>query len=333
MQPVNWGIVSTAKIGREKVIPAMQAGRLTRVAAIASRDLATARATADTLGIPKAYGSYDELLADPDIEAVYNPLPNHLHVPLSTQAAEAGKHVLCEKPIALTAEEAASLIAVRDRTGVRIEEAFMVRHHPQWRRARDLVRDGRIGRLRAIQAFFSYNNPDPANIRNQADIGGGGLYDIGCYPVVTARFLFEAEPTRVAALIERDPAMKTDRLASAILDFPEGQVTFACSTQLVPFQRVQILGTAGRIEVRIPFNAPPDQPSRILVDADGALGDATARPEDFPAVDQYTVQADAFSEGLRTGAPPEFPLEDSVGNMRVIDALFRSGESGRWEAV
>ncbi|MBE0529387.1 MAG: Gfo/Idh/MocA family oxidoreductase [Rhodospirillales bacterium] len=333
MQPVAWGIVSTAKIGREKVIPAMQAGRLTRVAAIASRDLASARAVAAKLGIPKAFGTYEEMLADPEIEAVYNPLPNHLHVPISIEAAEAGKHVLCEKPIALTAEETKSLIAVRDRTGVRIQEAFMVRHHPQWRRARELVREGRIGRLRAIQAFFSYNNPDPANIRNKADIGGGGIYDIGCYPVVTARFLFGVEPTRVVALIERDPVTRIDRLTSAILDFPEGQATFTCSTQLIPYQRVQILGTAGRIEVRIPFNAPPTEPCRIYVDAEGALGDASANPEEFPVINQYTLQGDAFSEGIRTGAPAEFPLEDSVKNMRVIDALFRSGKSARWEAV
>lgn len=333
MQPVAWGIVSTAKIGREKVIPAMQAGRLTRVAAIASRDLAAARTVAAKLGIPKAYGTYEELLADPEIEAIYNPLPNHLHVPISIQAAEAGKHVLCEKPIALNAEEARSLIAVRDRTGVRIQEAFMVRHHPQWRRARDLVREGRIGRLRAIQAFFSYNNPDPANIRNKADIGGGGIYDIGCYPVVTARFLFGAEPTRVVALIERDPVMKTDRLTSAILDFPEGQATFTCSTQLIPYQRVQILGTAGRIEVRIPFNAPPTEPTRIFVDAEGKFADASAVAEEFAPVDQYTLQGDVFSEGIRSGHPAEFPLEDSVRNMRVIDALFRSGKSARWEVV
>jgi predicted dehydrogenase len=333
MQPVTWGIISTAKIGREKVVPAMLEGKLTRVRAIASRDLAAARAVADRLGIPKAYGSYEEMLADPEIEAVYNPLPNHLHVPLSIQAAEAGKHVLCEKPIALDAREAETLIAARDRTGVRIEEAFMVRHHPQWRRARELVRAGRIGTLRAFQGFFSYNNPDPANIRNKADIGGGGLYDIGVYPVVTARFLFGAEPTRVVALIERDPATRIDRLASAILDFPGGQASFACSTQMVGFQRVQVFGTKGRIELRIPFNAPPAEPARIFLDAEGRLGDAAAVPEDFPVVNQYTLQADAFSQGVRSGTPPEFPLEDSLKNMRVIDALFRSGASGRWEAV
>ena len=333
MQPVNWGIISTAKIGRERVIPAMLKGKLTRIEAIASRDLDTARKVANELGIPKAYGSYEELLADPEIEAVYNPLPNHLHVPVTIQAAEAGKHVLCEKPIAMTAKEAETLIAVRDRTGVRIEEAFMVRHHPQWRRARELVREGRIGRLRAVQALFSYTNLDPNNIRNMPDIGGGGIYDIGCYPIATARFLFDDEPVRVVSLIERDPEMKTDRLASAILEFPEGQASFTCSTQLIPYQRFQIMGTEGRIEVRIPYNAPPDEPCRILIDTGGGLGDTTAEFEEFPVVNQYTLQGDAFSKGLRSDTPPEFPIEDAIKNMRVIDAVFRSGESGSWEKV
>src|SRR5919106_378254 len=258
MEPVRFGIVSTAKIAVTKVIPGMQKSRHCRIEAIASRDLGRARAAAETLGIPKAYGSYAELLADPAIEAVYNPLPNHLHVPISIEAAAAGKHVLCEKPIALSAAEAGKLIEARDRAGVLIQEAFMVRCHSQWLRARELVRSGRIGELRVVQGSFSYMNLDPANVRNQAGIGGGGLYDIGVYPVVTARLLFEAEPTRVAAQIERDPNFKTDRLTSALLAFPTGQALFVCSTQLVPYQRMQIFGTKGRIEIEIPFNAPPD---------------------------------------------------------------------------
>jgi predicted dehydrogenase len=331
MEPVNWGIISTAKIGVEKVIPAMQKSRHCRIVAIASRDLAAAEKTAKKLGIPQAYGSYEALLADPKIEAVYNPLPNHLHVPWSIKAAEAGKHVLCEKPIALNAKEAEQLIAARDRTGKLITEAFMVRSHPQWLRARELVREGRIGRLRAIQGFFSYFLTDPTNVRNQADIGGGGLYDIGCYPIVTSRFLFEAEPRRVVGLIERDPVLKIDRLASAILDYPEGQVSFTCSTQLVPYQRMQIFGEKGRIAVEIPFNAPPDRPCRIFVDDGSQLGDGSARAESFEVCDQYALQGDMFSEAIRTGKPVAFPLEDAVKNMRVIDALFRSAKSGVWE--
>jgi predicted dehydrogenase len=333
MEPVRFGIISTAKIGVTKVIPGMQRSRHCRIEAIASRDLGRAKAAAEALGIPKAYGSYAELLADPSIEAVYNPLPNHLHVPVSIEAAAAGKHVLCEKPIALSAVEAGKLIEARDRAGVLIQEAFMVRCHPQWLRARELVRSGRIGELRVVQGSFSYMNLDPANVRNQAGIGGGGLYDIGVYPIVAARFLFEAEPTRVAAQIERDPDFKTDRLSSALLAFPSGQALFVCSTQLVPYQRMQIFGSKGRIEVEIPFNAPPDRPCRIFVDDGSKLGDASAETETFEVVDQYRLQGDTFARAIREGTPLEFPLEDALRNMRVVDAMFRAAESGRWESV
>src|SRR5690606_28118645 len=306
MEPVRFGVISTAKIAIQKVIPAMQQSAYCRIVAIASRDLARARAAAEALGIPRAYGSYAELLQDREIEAVYNPLPNHLHVPVSIEAAAACKHVLCEKPIALSAAEAQKLVEARDRTGVLIQEAFMVRSHPQWLRARELVRHGRIGELRVVQGSFSYMNVDPANVRNQADIGGGGLYDIGCYPIVTARFLFEAEPVRVASVIEYDPDFRTDRLASVLLQFPAGQALFYCSTQLVPYQRVQVLGTAGRIEIEIPFNAPPHRPCRIFVDDGSKLGDASAKAETFEVVDQYTVQGDLFARAIREGTPLAF---------------------------
>jgi len=333
MEPVRFGIISTAKIGVTKVIPGMQRSRHCRIEAIASRDLGRARAAAEALGIPKAYGSYAELLADPSIEAVYNPLPNHLHVPVSIEAAAAGKHVLCEKPIALSAQEAAKLIEARDHAGVLIQEAFMVRCHPQWLRARELVRSGRIGELRVVQGSFSYVNLDPANVRNQAGIGGGALYDIGVYPIVVARFLFKAEPTRVAAQIERDPDFKTDRLSSVLMAFPAGQALFVCSTQLAPYQRMQVFGSKGRIEVEIPFNAPPDRPCRIFVDDGSQLGDASAETETFEVIDQYTLQGDTFARAIREGAPLEFPLENAVRNMRVVDAVFRAAESGRWESV
>jgi predicted dehydrogenase len=333
MQPVNWGIISTALIGTAKVIPAMQKSKHCRIQAIASRDLKLAQKWATELGIPKAYGSYEELLADRDIEAVYNPLPNHLHVPWSIKAAEAGKHVLCEKPIALDAKEAEQLLAARDRTGKLITEAFMVRSHPQWVRTRELVHQGKIGELRGVQGLFAYFLTDPNNVRNKADIGGGGIYDIGCYPIVTSRYLFGTEPTRVVGLIERDPVLKIDRLASAILDYPNGQASFMCSTQLVPYQRMQVLGTKGRIEVEIPFNAPPDKPCRIFVDDGSQLGDASACEETFPVCDQYAIQGDLFSGAIRSGKPVEFPLENAVQNMRIIDAIFRSAKTGGWEKV
>jgi predicted dehydrogenase len=331
MKKIRWGVLGAARIARTKVIPAMQRAQEGEVTALASRSLETARAAAAALGIPKAYGSYEELLADPDVDAVYIPLPNHLHVPWSIKAAEAGKHVLCEKPIALSAEEARTLVAARDRTGVIIQEAFMVRTHPQWLAVRDEVRGGRLGDLRAIQMAFSYFNRDPQNVRNQAGIGGGGLMDIGCYPIVLSRFLFEAEPVRVIASMERDPEFGTDRLTSALLEFPRGQSVFTCSTQLVPYQRTQVLGTRGRIEVEIPVNAPPDQPCRILFD-DGrdALGTGI-ESRSFAVCDQYALQADEMARAIRDGRPAPVPLEDSVANMRVIDALVRSAQTETWE--
>ncbi len=330
MEPVKWGIVSTANIGLEQVVPAMARSPSCDIVAIASRDRARAEAAAAKLAIPRAYGSYEALFADTEVEAVYNPLPNHLHVPVSIQAAEAGKHVLCEKPIALTAAEAETLIAARERAGVVIAEAFMVRHHPQWRRARTLVRNGAIGRLRTIQCAFSYFNADPANIRNQIDSGGGALYDIGVYPIVMARYLFGAEPRRVVGLIERDPSFGIDRLTSGLLEFAEGQASFFCSTQLASYQRVQVFGTEGRIEIEIPFNPPPDRPARIFLDDGSALGDASATEESFDVTDQYGLQGEAFSRCVREGSSLEFPLEDSVLNMNVVDALFRSGREDRW---
>lgn len=330
---VRWGVLGAAAIATKKVIPGMQKGERAEIFAIASRDGNRARRAAEELGIAKAYSSYEELLADAEIEAIYNPLPNHLHVPWSVKAAEAGKHVLCEKPIALSSKEVESLIKVRDRTGVKIGEAFMVRTHPEWLRAREIVRSGEIGELRAIMSTFSYFNRDPKNIRNIAEFGGGGVMDIGCYPITMSRFLFEREPARVASLIERDPEMKIDRLTSAILDFAPGQAVFTCSTQLVPYQRMQILGTQKRIEIEIPYNIPPDRPSRIFVDDGSDLAGMNARLEEFATSDQYTVQGDLFSKAIREGGEVPVPLENALANMRVIEAVFRAGEAKTWEAV
>jgi predicted dehydrogenase len=328
---LRWGVLSTANIGLKKVIPAMQQGEYSTVAAIASRDLARAQEAAKALGIPKAYGSYEELLADPNIDAIYNPLPNQLHVPWTAKAAEAGKHVLCEKPLSLNVAEAKSLLGVRSRTGVKIGEAFMIRSFPQWLRLRELLHQGRIGELRSVVGFFSYFNINPANIRNQTEAGGGALMDIGCYLIHASRYAFAAEPTRVVARIDRDPKMHTDRLTSAILDFPAGQAIFTCSTQLVPHQRVHFLGTRGRIEIEIPFNAPIDRPTRIFIDDGGDLSGKTITTETFPVGNQYTMQGDAFSKAVLENAEVPVPLEDAIKNMAVIEAVFRSAESGEWE--
>lgn len=330
---LRFGILSTADIGLKKVIPAMQQGELTTVTAIASRDIRKARAAADDLGIPTAYGSYEELIADPNVDAIYNPLPNQLHVPWTKKAAEAGKHVLCEKPLSMNAAEARTLLAVRDKTGVKICEAFMVRSAPQWRRLRELLKQVRIGELRAVNAHFSYFNVDPANIRNSEETGGGGVYDIGCYCIQISRYAFAQEPRRVVTLIERDPKMGTDRLASAILDFPAGQASFTCSTQMIPFQRVQILGTKGRIELEIPFSPLNDRPSRLLIASTGDLTFNDIVAENFATSDQYTLQGDAFARAVFEGSEMPVTLEDSIANMAVIDAIFRSGKSDNWEAV
>jgi predicted dehydrogenase len=328
---VRFGVLSTANIGLKKVIPALQLGEHTTVTAIASRDRAKAREAAKALDIPTAYGSYEELLADPNIDAIYNPLPNQLHVPWTTRAAEAGKHVLCEKPLSMNVAEARTLLDVRARTGVKISEAFMIRSFHQWLRLRQLLSEDRVGETRAVNAHFSYFNTNPANIRNRVETGGGGVYDIGCYCVHSSRYAFGQEPVRVIATLDRDPQLGTDRLASAILEFPAGHAIFTCSTQLIPYQRVHVLGTRGRIELEIPFNAPTDRPTRLFIDSTGDLSGSGITSEIFPTADQYTMQGDAFAKAIRENTPVPVSLEDSIGNMAVIDAIFRSASSGHWE--
>jgi predicted dehydrogenase len=328
MKKVKWGILGAASIAVRKVIPGMQKGAYSEITAIASRDKKKAEEAARNLGIPKAYGSYEELLQDREIEAIYNPLPNHLHVPWSIKATEAGKHVLCEKPISVTVAEAKTLLEARDRTGVKIGEAFMVKTHPQWLRTQEIIRTGGIGRLHAITTIFSYFNRNPSNVRHKVEWGGGGLLDIGCYPITMSRFIFGEEPLRVAGALERDPDFGTDRLSSAILEFPSGQSVFTCSTQGAYFQRMHFLGTNGRVEVEIPWNAPNDRPCRIFI---GNLMGETPQVEEFPIVDQYTIQGDEFSRAIRGEREIPVPLEDAIANMAVIEAIFRAAESGKWE--
>lgn len=330
-QKIRWGVLGAARIATKKVIPGMQKGEWSEVAAIASRDSAKAREAADSLSIPKAYGSYEELLADPEIDAIYNPLPNHLHVPWSARAAEAGKHVLCEKPLSLTAAEARSLIEVRNRTGRKMGEAFMVHTHPQWVRAREMVRSGSLGSVRAILGYFSYFNDDPANIRNVPHYGGGALMDIGCYMITAPRYFYGEEPLRVIGLVEPDPQMRTDRLTSALMEFPSGHAMFTCSTQLVPSQRLQILGTKRRLEIEVPVNAPPDHPCRILIDDGRDVLGSGVEPMEFETCDQYTIQGDLFSRAILEDTEVPVPLEHGILNMAVIEAIFRSASTGQWE--
>ena len=326
MKKVRWGVLGTANIATEKVLPAMQQGTYCDITAVASRSLEKARAAATQLGILKAYGSYEELLADPEIDAIYNPLPNHLHVPWSIKALQAGKHVLCEKPIALTAAEAQVLVDVaKQYPNLKVMEAFMYRFHPQWQRARQLVREGKIGKLRTIQSFFSYYLDDPHNVRNRADSGGGGMLDIGCYTISLARFIFGGEPRRVFGIVEYDPQFMVDRLASGVMDFGLGTATFTCGTQLTSYQRVNIFGTEGRVEIEIPFNAPHDRPCKIW----HQLGDKVEEIL-LDTCNQYTIQGDRFSQAVLNDSDVPTPIEDAVANMKVIEAIFRSAQSGTW---
>jgi len=327
MRRLRWGVLSTARIGRTKVIPGIQRGERSEVVAIASRDAALGLSVADELGIPTAHGSYEALLADPDVEAIYLPLPNHLHKPWAIAAARAGKHVMCEKPLALTARDAEEMIEVCDRQGVRLMEAFMYRLHPSWVAVRELVAAGRIGRLQAVHSWFSFHNDDPANIRNILDAGGGALYDIGCYNVNLSRLLFGGEPTGISAAMTRDPASGVDVLASAILEFGEGVATFTCSIRAEDDQRVDVYGTLGRISIEIPFNIPPDRSTRVSI---AAGGDPPVAPDietlTFEPADPYTVEAEAFAASVLDDAPLPFPSDDAVANLRVIEGIFRAAE-------
>jgi predicted dehydrogenase len=326
MSKVRWGVLSTSRFARNKVIPAIRECSWAEVTAIASRTLESARGVALELGIDKAYGSYEELLADPEIDAIYNPMPNHLHVEWSIKALEAGKHVLCEKPIAVSSAEARRLLEAWTRHPTqKVMEAFMYRFHPQWRRAKQLVDDHAIGELRTIHSMFSFHNIDPDDIRNRRECGGGAMMDIGCYNVSLARFLFGQEPQRVFASVEFDPRFGTDRLASGILDFGRGTATFTCSTQLPWSQRVNILGTLGRIEIEIPFNAPPDKPCRVWLQVDDAIEEIV-----FETCNQYTLEIDAFSLAVLNDVPVPTPLDDAVANMKAIEAVFESSRSGGW---
>jgi len=327
---IRWGILSTAKIGRVQVIPAMKKGIYTDVVAIASANADKVKQAADDLGIPRVYGSYEELLAADDIDAIYNPLPNHLHVPYTIKALEAGKHVLCEKPIGLNAADAAKLLdAVKQHPKLKVMEAFMYRFHPQWQKVKELIDNGRLGEVKQVHSVFTYYNVDAENIRNRPEVGGGALMDIGCYCLSFPRFVFGREPVRVISSVNFDPAFKTDNLTSGILDFGDGlNATFTCSTQMEPYQRVNIMGTKGRLEVEIPVNIPADAHARLWLQRDRIVEEIKVKP-----VNQYMLQADAFSKAILDDTPVPAPLTDALNNMKVIDAIFKSARANEWVKV
>ena len=333
MKPIVWGVLGVARIALERVIPAMQQSELCDVRAIASRDVRRATEAARSMEVPIAHSSYEALLADPDIEAIYNPLPNHLHVEWSIRALEAGKHVLCEKPLACSAAEVRPLIEARDRTGLLVEEAVMVRDHPQWSRVRALIDGGRIGALRNVQLTYSHFTEDPRDIRNRQAAGGGGLLDVGSYCCAIARLIFGAEPLRAVALLDRDPRFETDRFTTALLEFPGGHASFFCSTQSSRHQVVQIVGTTGWMRAEVPFAHPPDLAARLLIGSNIAPGTEPEETIRFEPVNQYRLQAERFGRQIRGAEASQWPLETGVANMRVLDAIRRSGDSSRWEPV
>jgi predicted dehydrogenase len=320
--PLRIGVISTAAIGVDLVIPAIQRSERCEVVAISSRSDEAARTVAERLSIPRHHDSYDALLADPEVDAVYNPLPNHLHTRWNLAAIRAGKHLLAEKPFAMNTTEAEEVFAAAERADVRVVEAFMYRSHPTWQEVRRLVADGAIGELRHVQTYFGYHNLDPANIRNIVEFGGGALMDVGCYAVNSACLLFGGEPDVVGATMQRDHGFGTDTVTSALLRFPNGTAGFACATAIEPGQWVHVLGTEGRIDLGIPFNIPTDIPTFVYVTRGG---DPPVEPDvrtiEFPACNQYTTQADAFAAHVLDGAPPNISSAESVATMRVIDRI------------
>ncbi len=332
MDKIRWGVLSTAKIGLKSVIPALQTGRYSEVTAIASRSLPKADVAASSLGITRAYGSYEALLADADVDAVYNPLPNSMHFEWNLKIMEAGKHLLCEKPLGLSVAEVEKMIQVRDKYGVKAGEAFMVKSHPQWIETRERIHRGEIGNPSLVQGAFAYYNVDPRNIRNIPCLGGGAMWDIGCYCITMSRYIFEEEPKRVVASLVTDQEFGTDRLGSVILEFPSGQAQFGVSTQAALFQRMQIVGDKGHLEVRIPFTPPPDQATFIDQDNGNILPHGMTRHE-YPAVNQYTLMGDDFSRAILEDTQVPVTLEDALENTRVLTAVFRSAETGQWVAI
>ncbi|HLR25605.1 MAG TPA: Gfo/Idh/MocA family oxidoreductase [Fodinibius sp.] len=323
---LRWGVLSTAKIARQKVIPAMQQGRYSKVVAIASRSRDRAAEAAESLDIPKAAGSYERLLAMPEIDAIYNPLPNHLHIPWTINALEAGKHVLCEKPIGLSVDEARGLLDETEKyPDLKVMEAFMYRHHPRWIKARELIAEGVLGKVQSIHSFFSYYNDDPDNIRNKPDIGGGGLMDIGCYCISVPRFLLDEEPLKVMGSLDIDPKLQVDRRASAVMEFKSATATFTCATQLAPHQKVTIVGTEATMEIPMPFNAPTDKTTSLLLQTE-----AESREITFEACNQYTAQGDLFSKAVLDNTQVPTPLTDALANLQVLEAIKQSSQHRQW---
>lgn len=329
MKKLRWGVLSTANIAQTKVMPAIQHSAHNELVAISSRTPAAADNCAGAFGLTQIHHSYEALLDDPNVDAIYNPLPNHLHVDWSIKALEAGKHVLCEKPLGLNTADAQRLVdAANNYPHLKVMEAFMYRFHPQWQALKQLVDAGELGKIRTIHSHFSYNNRSLTNIRNIKEMGGGALLDIGCYCVSLSRWLFNEEPLKVIGAVSDFPDQEVDCLTSGILSFSDGTATFTCATKVQPKQYIEIYGEEGSASIEIPFNPPADQPARLFI----TQGEKK-RTIEFTPIDQYGLMVDAFALSVLNNTPVSTPLSDAINNMRVIDAIFTSVERSSWVKI
>ncbi len=328
MQPLQLGILGVSNFFRKRIAIPIPTSPVIDMVALASRSEEKARQAAQEYGVARAYGSYDALLNDPQVDAVYISLPNHLHAEWIKRAADAGKHVLCEKPLALDAAEAQDCLDYAAERGVTVMEAFMYRLHPQWLHVRNIIRQQEIGSIHLVESFFGYNNTDPSNIRNQPDTGGGALLDVGCYAVSASRFLTGSEPQRVISLAQVDANFGTDVLFTGMLDFGMARATFTVATQTFPYQRVTVHGSSGVISLTIPFNAHADTDAEVIVTT--RVG---TREIYLPAEDQYILEFEAFAQAVNDQAVPPISPADTVNNMRVLDALKKAHQTGQWESV
>ena len=328
MKKIRFGVLGVSNHFYKRIVLPLQKAKNCEVVAMASRNPIKSKEAAQEFDIPIFALSYDELISSDEVDAIYIPLPNHLHSEWTIKALEAGKPVLCEKPLAMDAQEAKQMADLSIKLGVPLMEGFMYRFHPLWQHIRNIIRTNQIGQINAIHTIFSYNNPSPTNIRNIKEYGGGALMDIGCYAISVPRFLLGREPKKVMATMVKHPEFKTDMHTSALLDFGDVNASFFVSTGSEAFQKVEIIGSAGTITVPIPFNTYVDTPSTITVNT--GQGE---RKVEFPTCDPYGIMFDAFSESLIEQKPVPVPIEDAIHNMKVVDAVVASAKSGTWEIV
>ncbi|SMO60694.1 Predicted dehydrogenase [Saccharicrinis carchari] len=328
MNRLKIGVLSVSNHLLKRIVLPLKNTKYCKIYGIASRNPKKAEAFAQKFDIEKVYADYQELIEDPIIDFVYIPLPNHLHLEWVVKAAEAGKHILCEKPIALNAQEAMQCIEAAQKNKVQLMEAFMYKFHPLWIYAKEVITTNQIGRIMYIHTSFAYHNPAPDNIRNIKEFGGGALMDIGCYAISSSRFLLDAEPQRVMAIHQQHPEFKTDTLGSAIMDYDGRHASYTVSTLSQANQGVDIVGSSGRIRIPVPFNTYVDTPSEIIINT--AQGE---RSVSFAVCDQYGLMFDAFSECLIKKMPLPIEPTDVLNNMKVIDAVFKSAQSQQWERL